>query len=266
MIKNYGFIEDDIKIEDTDYILGGLGDLPTEIIMPDGQWDKFLPVYEPQAEKYETFGCTVWGSQNQIETYIKAVFGYEPNYEERYNYNLIGINPPGARPNDAYQSIRNFGLLDAPKLPVPLTLEEFVTPRPVTEELKTEGKKWLEKYELKHEWVTGDMKPAIMNTLKFSPIAVSVTAWINEQDFYIDNEQPNTHWTLCYGYQDTPIGIALKIFDSYDHSTKLLHPNHRIAFAKRIYIKEAPKAKPLTSWQKWQQFLIGEWCKKSWQK
>lgn len=235
-IKQYGFNPDLVKIKPEDYVFGSA--LPYIIIKEDGQYDDFLPVYEPQADKYETSGCTVWGGQNQIETYFKKVFGFEPNYAEIFNYVLVGIRPPGANPQDAYQSFKNDGLVDNELLPIPDTYEKFIDTKQITEELKAKGKEWLERYDFKHEWLINPTKEQIVNALPCSPIAIAVTAWIEEDELYIDNGRPNTHWCLCYGYIKDERGIRLKIFDSYDHSKKLLHPDHKTSVAKRILIKK----------------------------
>ena len=81
-IKNYGYIKP--KLEGDHYIFGGLASLPKVIIQPDGNWEKFLPIYEPQFnEFFDSYGCTAWGSENAIETLEKHLTGKEPNYSER---------------------------------------------------------------------------------------------------------------------------------------------------------------------------------------
>lgn len=235
---NYGFDEDLVEIEPEAYVLGAL---PQTAVQPDGQWDEFLPVYEPQARLYETWSCTVYGSQNQIETYMKRVFGFEPNYDERYNVAQIQIPPGGTNPQKAYQSFRHDGLKDDE--PDPDTYEEFMDKSYLTPKRIYEAMSWLDNYVLKHEWITDITKETIKDCLKYSPIAVSVTAWHEQTGLYVDNGKRNNHWCLCYGYIEDNEGIKLKIFDTYDKSHKLLHPDHRIAFAKRIWIYEntAPK-------------------------
>src|SRR3990167_8244997 len=102
MIKNYGLQLGEKKPEDW-LTLGASG----VVNRPDSTWP--LVLYEPQAEKFETWGCTVWGAENQIEIYIKEVYGIEPNYWEQFTYNDVGVNPPGPDPNLVYESIRDHG-------------------------------------------------------------------------------------------------------------------------------------------------------------
>ena len=232
-LKNYGFNPDLVKIKPEDYIFGSA--LPFIVIKKDGQFDDFLPIYEPQAEKYETSGCTDWGGQNQVEIYSKKVFGFEPNYWEAFNYILAGITREGANPQNAYESFRNDGMIDE-VVPMPDTYEEFSDPKQITEERRAMGKKWKDIYDFKHEWITNPTPEIIKNALPFGPVALGVTAWIEQDGLYIDNGQPNNHWCVCYGYIEDERGIILKIFDSYNHSKKLLHPDHKISVAKRIHI------------------------------
>ena len=258
-MKNYGLDISKIQIKPEDYKFGS--NIPLDVLKHDGQWDDYLPTYEPQAENYETWGCTVWGTQNQIECLMKFAYGIEPNYDERYNYNLVELTEPGGDPQNVYQSIRDNGLVEG-MFPPTSTYEEFSKPRPMDELSLIVGKKWLKEYELTHEWITPSnpekMKELIVSALMYSPVALSVTAWTQDENgLYIDRGFQNNHWTLCYGYRDTPEGVVLKIFDSYDHSKKELHPNHFVYFAKRIAIKKKVvevKKKNLFS-QLWQWFL-----------
>lgn len=239
--KNYGFEVPQIAPEE--YTFGG-GQFVGEILRPDGQWDDFLPIYEPQAEKYETSGCTVWGGQNQIETLHKYLFGVEPNYSERFNYILAEVTLSGKSPHVTYETFRNSGLINHELLSVPETYEEFITPKPMIRDFLNEGKKWLNQYEFKHDWVltgTEDEEARIKilkEMLKYCPLGISVTAWYEQGGIYIDNSMPNTHWCVLYGYDEEK--KLWKVFDSYDHSTKLLPFDHKISFAKRISLKKNP--------------------------
>lgn len=91
-MNNYGLLEltEDIK----DYILGS-SKMPFIPYREDGNWEDALPVFEKQRTKdySETSACTVFSSLNQIETFIKGVYGIEPNYSERFIYNLVPIDP-----------------------------------------------------------------------------------------------------------------------------------------------------------------------------
>lgn len=262
MIKNYGFNPNKVVIKPTAWKFGS--NIPLKVIRPDGQWDDALPAYECQADRYETNGCVVYGGQNQIETLEKALTGVEPNYYEGYNYNLAEVTPPGSDPDVVYDTFRKQGLI--PQRPMPDTLEEFMKPRPMTQNFISEGLKWLETHDFTHEWIIPSnplkMKELIVSSLVYGPVALAVTAWIQDENgLYIDMGQPNTHWCLCYGYRTDENGrYILKIFDSYDHSKKELHPDHFISFAKRIHIdiKKPSGTIKLTLWKRFLNWLRHE--------
>jgi hypothetical protein len=249
-MKNYGLVIKDKR--PTDYKFGS--NLPLKEINETAQWDESLPEYESQADKYERWSCTIHGTQNQIEIMLKFLYGKEYNFLEWYNYNIVEIVQPGADPNLAYDSIREFGLIETGKVKInDDTYEDFCTPRPMTDDIKAIGKQWLDSYELGHEWVQSSnpdsMKDLIKHALHYSPVALSVTAWFQDENgLYIDRGMTNNHWCVCYGYRDTPEGVVLKIFDSYDHSTKELHPSHNVMIAKRITIKKKITAIPKSFW------------------
>lgn len=242
MLKNYGFNEKDVVIEEEDYVLGSLSQ---EVINPSGDWQKWLPIYEPQASKYETFGCTAWGTLNQIETYMKKEFGFEPNYSDRFIYILANISPPGAPPTKAYEAIRKKGVIDDALLPYADTYEEFLQPNPMLSGYIKNALEWHSKYKFNHEWIKDPNPDKIKEALKFSPVAVSVTAWIQENGLYVDKGQRNTHWCDCFVVD----GSKPVIQDSYDQEIKVLHPDHHTKFAKRIRIVKREKplvAEPMT--------------------
>jgi hypothetical protein len=210
----------------------------------DGNWEPYLPKYEPQAEFYETNGCTVWGTQNQLETFYKRLYSKEPNYSERFTYLLTPIDPAkGSDPQKVYECIRRDGLVDNDLLPVPNTKQEFLDLSRVTGSLRAKGINWLRYHEIQHEWVWRGAPPQnaldLMKTaIKSSPLAISVSAWFMGPDGkYIDNGFPNNHWCMCYRIDDE----GIHVFDSYDHSTKVLAQNHHISSAKRIWLNELKK-------------------------
>lgn len=256
-LKQFGFDSSKVIIKPEAWKFGS--NIQLKVINRTGQYDDSLPVYEPQAEKYETWGCPVWGGQNQLEIMIKFLYGFEPNYYEGYNYNIVGINPPGGNPDDFCESVRKYGLI--PQRPMPDTYEEFCKPRPVPLEMLQEGQLWLLDYEYSHEWIIPSnpdkMKELIVSVLPYSVVALSVTAWFQDENgLYVDNGQPNSHWCVCYGYRYDEQGrIILKIFDSYDHSKKELHPDHKVSFAKRIHIEKKTQVAKLTWWQKFINWL-----------
>lgn len=240
MTKNYGFKLPELKPDH--YVLGGQGSLPKIVLREDGQWDDFLPKYEPQFnEHFDSNGCTVWGTQNALEMLLKRLTGQEFNFSERFNYNLARIRPPGADPHRVIESMRANGLIDNDLLPMTDSFEEFVQPDPMTASLLVAGQRF--PYELKHDWVwlgkqTKQKRIKLLQeALKYSPIPVSVTAWHERNGIYVDNGEGNNHWCVCYGWNDR----GWKIFDSYDQSQKIASFDHDIFCAKRLLITDKVK-------------------------
>ena len=236
---NYGFQTPELKIED--HIFGGgYGD--AVVINPSGQWDSAKPLYEPQADNFETQGCTVWGTENALEFLHKFKFGTEKNYEELPPYIGAGLRPEsGGDPNKVAQWIHENGLIEEPAYQFPTTLEELksLLGKPVRPDILAECKKW--PYEFRHQWVLQGVSDkrqrmdAIKGALQYGVLGVSVTAWFkNEEGVYIDNGMRNTHWCVCYGWTDK----GWKIFDSYDQSEKIYSFDSVISFAKLYFLEK----------------------------
>lgn len=246
-VKNFGFVEPTITPEQ--YILGGFSSLPKTVLQHDGKWSQYLPVYEPQFnENYDAYGCTVWGTENAIETLIKKITGKEYNASERFIYILAGVMPPGADPHVVAECIREFGLIEDCRLPMTSLFEEFLKPRPMSEELIEEARRF--PYDFRHEWVwkgkltQSERTQKIREALRYSPLGVSVTAWFEEDGVYVDMGEPNTHW--CLLVEETEKGWL--IFDSYDQSQKIISFEHNIQFCKRFLLTPKVVAKPSRFW------------------
>lgn len=244
-IKNYGLVVS--PRDEKAYVLGG-GQLPKIVLREDGQWDEFLPQYEPQFnENYDSSGCTVWGTQNAEETILKLLTGVEYNFSERYNYILARVRPPGADPHWVAEIIRKYGVIEDYWLPFTTTYEEFLTPDPMSLDLLAKGQEF--PYELQHEWLWQESQTKekrmeiIKEYLRYGPLCVSVTAWIydDETETFIDNGMPNTHWCVLYGWNDK----GFKIFDSYNQSRKVLSFDHNIQMAKRYVLKKKEIEQPI---------------------
>jgi hypothetical protein len=166
----------------------------------------------------------------------KRLYGVEPNYSERFNAALLQIRCPGTDPQKTYEGIRHDGLVDARDFPMPDTLEEFLDKSEISGSLMALGQHWLVKHDFMHEWLWSVRPKNYLDVLKHalttSPIACTVTAWHQKDGKYVDNGQRNNHWVVCYRIDQE----GIHIFDSYDHSTKILSLDHNISRAKRIWL------------------------------
>jgi hypothetical protein len=237
---NYGYVPEP-EITHDQYVFGAQSELPKDILQHDGQWDLYLPTYEPQFENFETYGCTCWGTQNAIEIILKRLFGGEYNYSERFNYIRTPIAPPGASPHAVAENFRKDGLIDHELLPMTETYEEFIASSSITPDLLNKGKDWLRKYVFTHEWVFTkgtllEKQMKMIEALRYSPLCASVYAWEqNESGFYIKSGDDN-HWTVIFGYE---LGKRCYCLDTYDQSIKSLEWDYDFGCAKRYHVRKA---------------------------
>lgn len=245
MRPNYGLIQDIIR-DVHEYVLGQ-SQVPYVPFNEKGDWEAFLPKYENQTTRLgeETSGCTVHGSQNQIETLASFLFKEQANYSERFTYNLVPIDPGrGADPQKTHETIRKYGLVDERDLPMTDTIEEYTDKSDITGSLLAKGQHWLTQYNYRHEWVWSPTKrpdnyiELLKDALRTSPLAVSVTAWREENGVYVSDNGGNNHYCLLYKFDDQ--GYPW-VFDTYDHSRKKLAKDHNIRRAKRIWLQKRTK-------------------------
>lgn len=202
-----------------------------------GDWRPWLPMYEAQADLYETNGCPVWGSQNALEIFHKFMYAYEPNYSELYTYLLTPVNPKkGANPHNAMEAIRKYGLIEHKLFELPRKRSDFLKAK-VTPAMLKKGEEWKKQYTFMHEWLwetrPANWKEILKDALKTSPVGITVTAWHEQGGLYVSNGMPNTHWCVLVHIDENGV---MYCFDSYDHSLKKLHPDHSIERAKRIWL------------------------------
>lgn len=228
--------------------------LPFITYRPLGSWRDALPKYENQTTKIgeETKGCTVWGWQNAFEIFKKGVYGVEPNYSERFTYLLAGISPEkGVDPNVTLGAILDYGLIDDEDMPMTRTLKEFTDRTGLTPARLAKGKKWLAQNEVVAEELWNkytkpkNYKEVIKKNLKRCPVPMSVSAWREVDGVYVsDKGSVNNHF--CVGFEVIDYKQykdCVVAFDTYDHSIKILHPDHEIRRAFAFWINErTPKA------------------------
>jgi hypothetical protein len=237
-MKDYGFVAP--VRDENDKVFGAFNSLPKVILQSNRNWVNFLPLYERQyGTGWDSYGCTVFGTLNALETILKRLNGKDYDFSERYIYNLINLKAPGADPKEAAQAIRKEGVIEQKELPYIDSLEKFASPRPMTKEQIEKGHEWLKQYGFGYEWVyegIHDRKERLKRMkecLQYSPLGVSVDAWqMNSRGEYISNGQ-NNHWCLLYmiDEQDRPW-----IFDTYDQTIKTLSSDHDIQFCMRYHV------------------------------
>ena len=235
-MKDYGLIE---SLQELGAYILGDGNVPFIPYQEDGNWEPFLPKYESQSDRYETLCCTVFGTQNAIETLYKRLYGIEPNYSERYTALLSGLKgTKGTDPQIPCEAIRKEGLVDQEVMPMTRKKEEFFDMTGLTGSIRAKGQNWLVNHLFQHDWVWKGKKPAnykelLKEALQTSPLGVSVYAWDEENGVYVSKGDKNNHWCMLYKIDEE--GYPW-VFDSYSHEKKRLSKDHNIKQAKRFHL------------------------------
>lgn len=186
--------------------------------------------------------CTNYSTLNCLEALIFRHYGELYNFSERYTGVLTETTPEGNEPNIVIEVIRKTsGLIPEEELPFDDSIRswnEYYSPKPMTEEYLSQGKKWLSKWIVKHEWVTPtseDMKEA----LKRSPLGASVFAWAKNADGLYCRPSPfENHWVMIYGYEE---GKYWKVFDNYNSTHKRIVWDYPWKWLKRYHIEKVPQ-------------------------
>lgn len=253
-MTKYGFIKP--QITNDNYILGS-SILPKEEIRFDGQWDRYLPDEEFQRhENYDTFNCTGFGTQNCIETLIKAKYAEIHDFCERDLGIRAGTYPPGNDPHVVAEAMRKNGLIPDSMLPIEdaKTVDEYYSYPTDKKRRECDGACIVNRrnFRIGHEWVfKGDVSIAdqtkfMKEALKYSPLGVAVYAWYEENGVYI-RKGDDVHWCMIYGYYENG---DWKCFDSYDYSTKRLSKDFGFSYVKRYHVERVLGKVEESVWKK----------------
>lgn len=265
-IRDYGFRPQPIL---ADHYVFGAGMVPQDILQADGQWGAFLPIFENQSrDDFETYGCTVFGTENVIEILKKKISGIEDNYSDRDLYIISETFPPGNDPHVIAETIRDDGLVMESSLPYRQetnTFDKFRDFEGKEISLAQERAQWKAKYIFLHEWVfyTNNLSPQqkqalLMKNLQFSPLGISVRAWQQRENglYFKEANEIDTHWCVLIGYVE---GKHWIIYDSYPttdgDSIKLLEWNYDFGFCKRYYLAPRPQAEITRNETLWQKII-----------
>jgi len=154
------------------------GVLPYEERQLDGNWEPFLPPGEWQkSDNGDSMSCVSFGHLNSIETQEKQQTGKQVNYSDRWIAKMSDTDRRGNYLYKVADTIREYGLVEESDYPAPPTYtwdkyhEEI--PEPLLGQLKIKGRAWLEKWDVKYEWVAVD-KESLKKHLKHAPLSVII--------------------------------------------------------------------------------------------
>ena len=195
------FFRKGTKIEDKD------------ALVPDGQWDEFIPTDERQRFKhFDSMACVTFSALNCLETLLKKITGETQNFSDRFTAKMSGTT---ARGNWAYKvadSIRKDGLVREAVWPANKNFSRDIYYKNIPDSIQDLGKEFLKKYEVKYEWVK--WKPDnFLEALQFAPLQVSVRAWYKKgfNGYYTRVEGTRNHMITVFGY------VTGKYWDILDH-------------------------------------------------
>ena len=223
---------------------------------PTGKWEPFLPIDEVQnLNGIEPYACTLFALLNCVETLIKFQYGEERNYSDRFLAKATDTDRKlGNDPHYVAEYLRKNGVVTQTDWSFDSfidTFAKFYMPLPAV--LRSVATKFIAEFALNHWYVPTD-KASLKHALTFSPLAVSVYAWEqNDAGLYITppGAMP-THCVMLYDFEE---GQCWKIFDSYDSTHKKLEWNFPFAIAKRYKLTRQTDIKS----RGWSDFLNILW-------
>jgi hypothetical protein len=231
--KNYGFIFPVMQPED--YVLGGASSLDQEILQTDSNWEKYLPSTEKQYINFETYGCTDFAITNCFEILKKRIYGETDNFSDRFLGINAGTKPPGNDPLKVAQAAKSGGFIPETLLPYSgNSWQEYYSFKGGDEiKCRAKGQEFLRTLKPGYEWVYQGMmnNKKLREALKYSPVAISVSAWQqNDKGEYVSQGQ-NNHYTVLYKMDEKD---RKYVFDSYEPYYKVLSADHDIQIAQRF--------------------------------
>ena len=215
LTRNYG-----LKLEPVlpdEWVLGAVGDVRGEDILPSGDWRPFIPnVAEyQQFPGFEPYNCTIFGSSNAIETLIKFHYGLVVNWSDRFGGKIAEVGIGGTSPHKACEAIRTKGLPyeeEWPWNPSLDTFDEYYSEIP-KEIFKKAEEQFLEQWDFKHAWLGGD-NASLKAGLKKGAVCLSVPAWFEGKDgiYYRPEGIEDNHWVQLVHMEEGKYKLVL---DSY---------------------------------------------------
>lgn len=251
------FIAPDINPED---FVFGSNQLQGAILREDGDWRDYLPLPEDQLKRnIETSACATYNTIKPIAILQEEQFDLkDKNYSERFISQLSGTTKFGNTPNKVAQTIRDFGLIADELLPFSDDIsswEEFNSFKGSDRNTCIrEGKRWLGDWNFGYDWVyTGNVMieqkyKKLREALKYSPIGVSVYAWISDDSgtYIRPTDDPDNHWTTLVYIDDKNRAY---VYDTYPPYLKVLEPFYDFGYAMRYSVSKTVD-KPKSFWQK----------------
>jgi len=219
-MQNFGLIEQNPEIED--YVLGSDNGLILPVLRQNRDWQDVLPTKEFQKNYetgFDTYGCVSFSALNCHEMYAKAAHKQDWNKSDRFTV-VASFTKPGKGNSlkTVAQSIHTRGVVDEKSYPFNVGTQAEYYKRPMPKELYDEGKKSLEEWDFKYDWVGsgGVSADDIYEALLYTPVQVTLLSNSSipiKDGIYQPNgtEKTNHAVTAVYAVK----GEFVRIYDHY---------------------------------------------------
>lgn len=281
--KNTGLITP--KPAPLDFIAGVETGVAFEVRNDSGNWKKFYPSNEYQFRRgrYDSMSCATFYGLNALETQIQflldtnqipedkkvlmAQLGYfdengRVNFNESFSATLNGTTSRGNTFQAVGDGIRRDGVIPQKahqQINDCKTIEEFLDPSRITDDMRALGKRFLEIFDVKYEWVVLGEKNAqskILDHLRHAPLGFAVPTEGNwNEEGIIESETEGANHAVMNGRAE--LKKLFGILDNYEPFEKLLSWNYHIPYVFKLVVtvRTAPKPAPKPFSYRWERDL-----------
>lgn len=214
MQQNHGFIlESPVK---SDFVFGASNELGGTPLVPDANWFGWLPDEEVQnLNGIEPYACVSFTILNCVEILERQEYGATNNWSDRWLATITGTKAlKGNSPRTVAEALRKKGCVPEKDLPFDITIDTYDKfYAQIKQSLYTLALAFPAEYDFGYEFIPPNAT-ALMDALKYSPVAFSVYAWVKDENglYYRPQGMTDNHLTTCYGYLE---GKYWRVFDSY---------------------------------------------------
>jgi hypothetical protein len=221
-VKNSGLIVEAPRPED--WVFGGVSGATGPVIFPDGHgWFKFRPTSENQRNRnFDSFSCVTFSCLKSLSYYIKACYGLDMDFSERFTAVMSGTVPGrGNSIRNVLESIRKQGFVlesDYPSMTDSMTEAQWFAYPPKS--VRDKALKNLERWKIEWEVLyTGNPVPhtQIIEAQKKAVPIITVFAWASYygEGVYLDYNYPANHATTSPEHEDNDPQVDVVVDDSY---------------------------------------------------
>jgi len=235
-MKNFGLLQE-VQANPKDWRFGSFTGIIPEVLEEDGNWNEYLPVYEPQRKDFDTMSCVSFSALNCLETLYKRRYDIEENFSDRFIAKASGTTLQGNYLSTVAETIRTFGLVGEEFWPFEAkTWVEYMKDLPL--EVLQAGQDSLARFKLNWEWVVERDAKSMIEALTYSPLQVTVYAWEKPVNgIYPRTEKTTNHAVMLYGYKKYEYWL---IYDHYSNNIKKLswdfYFGHRLRYNIEDYM------------------------------